>query len=297
MARRARAPAAEGGRIHVENPLLRYRFAQVPRPVLRARGLSQEAKALYALLLDYAWNNQSCFPGQKRLGWDLEISVRSVQRALTELRDYGLITWVRRPNNSNLYVLKDFAKDPDLVILGGPDTPFLARRSAAQDAELGGAISVASDTSGGDGNGTPEAPDLAPEGDPEKRYRGDEKDNSDASVDAATELALPCSAPSVGPQTLDARTSVISSVGLTKAQLWAAVLDEARPRCSAAVFSNFLRGTRLVGGDEHGLVVGAPSTFVRNWLEEHLDSIDLLAAVVAVTGRWCDIRFVVQQPD
>lgn len=75
---------------------LQQGFSQIPRPVLKAKGLSRNAKCLYGLLLDYAWQSGSCFPGQKRLAEDLDVSERSIQRDLEELRDFGLIKWIRR---------------------------------------------------------------------------------------------------------------------------------------------------------------------------------------------------------
>jgi anti-anti-sigma factor len=112
----ARTPAAAGkaaprDEIRVLNPTLRNGFAQVPSPVMRARGLSHQAVRLYALLLDYSWSDNACFPGQARLAADLDLkSVRSVYSILSELRDYGLIDWHRRPNNSNVYLILDFTQ-------------------------------------------------------------------------------------------------------------------------------------------------------------------------------------------
>src|SRR5919199_4237426 len=82
--------------IEIVDPNLRTGFTQVPRLILRARGLSNTAKLVYALLLDYAWQQGSCFPGQQQLAADLDTTERTIQRALTELRDYGLIAWQRR---------------------------------------------------------------------------------------------------------------------------------------------------------------------------------------------------------
>jgi hypothetical protein len=67
-------------------------YTRMPRPVLKAKGLSFRAKCLYCLLLDYARDNAFCFPGQETLAADLDTSVDTIQRALHELREYGLIS-------------------------------------------------------------------------------------------------------------------------------------------------------------------------------------------------------------
>jgi hypothetical protein len=77
--------------IEIIDPNLRAGFAQVPRLVLRAKGLSNTAKLVYALLLDYAWQKGSCFPGQHQLAEDLDTTERTIRRALDELKQYGLI--------------------------------------------------------------------------------------------------------------------------------------------------------------------------------------------------------------
>ena len=54
-------------------------FTQVPNHILRSEKLSPGAKLAYAMLLSYAWNNESCFPGQERLGKDMGVTDRSVR--------------------------------------------------------------------------------------------------------------------------------------------------------------------------------------------------------------------------
>ena len=50
---------------------LRGGFVLLPRTLLHAPGLSRDAKLLYAVLLSYAWQRGSCFPGYARLQADL----------------------------------------------------------------------------------------------------------------------------------------------------------------------------------------------------------------------------------
>ena len=102
--------------IEFADPNLKQGFAQVPRPVLKARGLSNQAKVVYALLLDYAWQQGSCFPGQNRLAQDLDVTERTIQRSLLELKDYQLIAWKRRGfTQTNVYKILDLSRNPNLT--------------------------------------------------------------------------------------------------------------------------------------------------------------------------------------
>jgi hypothetical protein len=112
-------------RIEFVDDNLKHGFAQIPRPVLRASWLSDRAKVLYALLLDYAWQNDNCFPGQDRLARDMGKSVDTVQRALNELRDYRLVDWKQQGLNSpNIYYILRLSDccflHPDTILSGTP---------------------------------------------------------------------------------------------------------------------------------------------------------------------------------
>ncbi len=100
--------------IEILDTTLKQGFSQIPRTVLRASNLSMQAKTLYALLLDYAWQKGSCFPGQNRLGKDLGVHRNTIQKYLLELRDFGLIKWDRRGfKQTNIYYILslDFLND------------------------------------------------------------------------------------------------------------------------------------------------------------------------------------------
>jgi len=115
-----RPPSAtqDTGVIEILDPNLKQGFAQIPRPVLKAKRLSRNAKCLYALLLDYAWQQGSCFPGQQKLAEDLDVTDRTVRTDLTELRDYGLIDWKRRGLTlSNIYYILPLADNPRLDLV------------------------------------------------------------------------------------------------------------------------------------------------------------------------------------
>jgi hypothetical protein len=109
------ATAPELNTIQVVDANLRCGFTQLPRPIIRAKGLSPLAKLTYALLLDYAWQKGSCFPGQQRMADDLSVSRMTISRVLTELRDYGLIDWRRRGlTMTNVYYILPLAENPRL---------------------------------------------------------------------------------------------------------------------------------------------------------------------------------------
>jgi predicted transcriptional regulator len=91
-----KAPNSSTDIIEIVDPNLRAGFTQVLRLILRARGLSNTAKLVYALLLDYVWQQGSCYPGQQQLAADLDTTERTIQCVLIELRDYGLIARQRR---------------------------------------------------------------------------------------------------------------------------------------------------------------------------------------------------------
>ena len=81
-------------------------FTQVPNFLLKHPKLSFGAKVAFGVLLSYAWQDNFCHPAQDRLATDLACSVRQVQRLLTELKAYGLLTWRQRGlNRPNIYTL------------------------------------------------------------------------------------------------------------------------------------------------------------------------------------------------
>ena len=88
-------------------------FTQVPNHILRSEKLSPGAKLAYAMLLSYAWNNESCFPGQERLGKDMGVTDRSVRTYTQELEAYGFLKVKRRGlNKINVYELDLTVKNP-----------------------------------------------------------------------------------------------------------------------------------------------------------------------------------------
>jgi hypothetical protein len=95
--------------IFVEDETLRQGFTQIPNAILRLRELSPGAKLAYMVLLSYAWQKESCFPGQETLAEDMGVTSRSVITYLKQLQEAGLLIVKRRGlGQTNLYVLPRF---------------------------------------------------------------------------------------------------------------------------------------------------------------------------------------------
>jgi DNA-binding MarR family transcriptional regulator len=99
----------EKNTIVVLNEALKHGFAQIPRYVLQDKRLSFGARLTYAVLLSYAWQEGSCFPGQDRMAKDLGVSRQMVNEYLNELKDKKYIGWSRRGlGKTNIYYILDF---------------------------------------------------------------------------------------------------------------------------------------------------------------------------------------------
>jgi Helix-turn-helix domain len=99
------------------NPVLRDGFTQVPNFILRHGELSVGAKVVYAMFLSYAWNNDSCFPGQERLAEDMGMSRTRVTEFVGELEKARFITIQRRgQGKTNIYTIhfKVNSRPPDV---------------------------------------------------------------------------------------------------------------------------------------------------------------------------------------
>ena len=95
--------------IVILNEALKHGFTQLPNYVLKDKRLSFGARLTYAVLLSYAWQEDSCFPGQERMAQDLGTSDRSVRTFLNELKENGYIDWKQQGlNKPNIYYVLDF---------------------------------------------------------------------------------------------------------------------------------------------------------------------------------------------
>lgn len=96
----------EKNTIVVQDTALKTGFTQLPNFILTDKKLSAYAKLSYALLLSYAWQKDSCFPGQERMAADLGVSDRYLRQALKELQDNNYISVERRGlNKTNVYTI------------------------------------------------------------------------------------------------------------------------------------------------------------------------------------------------
>jgi len=88
------------------DPVTRQGFTQVPNFILTKKDISVGAKLSYAMLLKYAWDNDSCFPGQAKLAADMGAAERSIRTYLKELEAVELLEIVQRGlGKTNLYRL------------------------------------------------------------------------------------------------------------------------------------------------------------------------------------------------
>jgi hypothetical protein len=88
------------------DPATRGGFTQVPNFMLTNKDISVGGKLAYAMLLKYAWGDDACFPGQKKLADDMGAGERSVRTYLKELEDAGFLEVAQRGlGKTNLYRL------------------------------------------------------------------------------------------------------------------------------------------------------------------------------------------------
>ena len=125
--------------IVVLNEALKQGFTQLPRYVLRDSKLSFGARLTYAVLLSYAWQDDSCFPGQERMAKDLGTSDRSVRTFLNELKEHGYIDWKQQGlGKPNIYYILDYKPlqiEADRKPSSGPDRKYrsVPKRKQASD--------------------------------------------------------------------------------------------------------------------------------------------------------------------
>ena len=88
------------------DPATRFGFTQVPNFILTNKDLSVGGKLAYAMLLKYAWSDNSCFPGQVKLATDMGAGERSVRSYLQELEKAGFLEVIQRGlGKTNIYRL------------------------------------------------------------------------------------------------------------------------------------------------------------------------------------------------
>ena len=89
------------------DPVTAQGWTLVPNLILKRASVSAGAKLVYALLLSYAWHNDCCFPGQRRLAEDCGRTQGWVSQQMRELRAKGFLSIERRgQGKTNVYTLK-----------------------------------------------------------------------------------------------------------------------------------------------------------------------------------------------
>jgi len=92
--------------VRFTDPVDQAGFTQIPNVILCDSRLKVGARFLYCHLSRFAWEDDSCWPGQERLAEEIGMSQRSVRLHLKELKDAGLISVRRRGlGKTNLYFL------------------------------------------------------------------------------------------------------------------------------------------------------------------------------------------------
>lgn len=83
-------------------------FAPIPNDILRNRDLSHGAKLCCARLIQYAGKTGKAFPKLPTLADELGMSVRAVQRFISELEFHALLETKRRGRGqSNMYLMDE----------------------------------------------------------------------------------------------------------------------------------------------------------------------------------------------
>ncbi|MDQ5854113.1 MAG: helix-turn-helix domain-containing protein [Chloroflexota bacterium] len=113
------------GTIFIEDETLRQGFTQIPNALLQRTDLTPGAKLAYMALLSFAWQEDSCFPGQERLAKAIGMSKRSIDRYIKELETANLVSHVQRGlNQTNLYTLHRF-DTAGIAKVATPELPTL----------------------------------------------------------------------------------------------------------------------------------------------------------------------------
>ncbi|MFW6009441.1 MAG: helix-turn-helix domain-containing protein [archaeon] len=88
-------------------------YTNVSNSVLVDNNLSPQAKVLYMQLKMHCFQKDHCFPGQETLAEYNNVSVRTIENWLNELKSKGFITIVNRGNNkTNKYILNAKSVSP-----------------------------------------------------------------------------------------------------------------------------------------------------------------------------------------
>lgn len=221
------ARPSENGVVWVEDETLRQGFTQIPNVLLRRPDLTVGAKLTYMVLLSYAWQQDSCFPGQLRMAADMGVSDRSVRTYLGELIAKGLLDVRRRGLGlTNLYLLKR-------IPLNGTGNVFRSESNRTGNKRRSGAATSA-------------APEPSPASAQDRQELPGEEDPVDEQT-ANEDAALRPSAPIE--------------------QIWQAALEELSRDLSPAAFETWLKNTSARMDRRGRFTIQAPNAFALEWIE------------------------------
>ncbi len=79
---------------------------------------------------------------------------------------------------------------------------------------------------------------------------------------------------------------------MTPEQIWQAVLGELELQMTRATFDTWLRDTRVVTREGDTFVIGVPTAYVKDWLENRLSS-TVVRTMAGICGRRVDVEFVI----
>ncbi len=97
-----------------EDPIEYRGYTSVQNVVLRSEEISLAAKALYAILKSFAWQDDHCFPGMELLARYGGCDEKTIRKYRKELETSGLIEVQRRgQGRPNLYVFKALSSGQD----------------------------------------------------------------------------------------------------------------------------------------------------------------------------------------
>jgi hypothetical protein len=100
------------------DPLFLHGFTKYPNAVRDSPELTVGSKFLYLLLCGYAFDKKQCFPSQRLLALQCQVTVRTIRRWMLPLTDLGLVQIMRPdPCHTNHYRLADGTPEP-LTALG-----------------------------------------------------------------------------------------------------------------------------------------------------------------------------------
>lgn len=78
-------------------------------------------------------------------------------------------------------------------------------------------------------------------------------------------------------------------------EVWQATLGELQLKMTKATFDTWLRGTTFLGYEDGTFVIGVPTAFAKDWLENRLIGL-IKRTASSIMGRTVEIHFVVQPP-